>query len=161
MSKRNTLESKRERKNDRAYKATGPKCSRSPVAEIPLEVSADLLVNPKERMGRAVRRNIKRTRDTLVLVELKEPRRREVKNLLKLQTLPLTRLIREMQRTARRVSTAGYLMKNATLGSKYRARLEAVYAAQFAYLTQIKAEYEVRLNPSLKNQPAVESHESL
>ena len=151
MSKRNTLAGKSERRNDREYKGCGLRTTRSVASDVPAEARLAILSNPKEKLSRSVRRGLKNAGDVIIDIPRTPARRLEVKNALRLTKLPLTRVIRELKKTARRVSTLSHRAQKATLGSKLRAVFENAVQIQTGYLGQIRAEYAVRLNPQLKS----------
>lgn len=142
MSHRN----KQVNKSYRAYLKTRRitvTAERVPVSELPLDINTKLLCEPGNG-DRANRRALLAARGRVVLLDKREKRDFAIKNALKLAKLPLSKVIRELQRTARRAATCKYAAEKQTLGSTLRETYEAAQARQLRYLKQVSAEITAR-----------------
>lgn len=118
---------------------------RRPLSDIPNAAAVGILSDPVQKIARAVRKSISEGRGACVLYpNTKPPTDFAVKALVKLSRLPLERLIRERNRTARRASSAMYLARTCSLGGKSRTNYENLQHHYLAYLKQVVAELITR-----------------
>jgi len=153
MSRRNSLQQKAVRRDQRAVRSNAPGFRQRVLnSDINPEARLALLTDPKQKIPRNVRANLLNAgHSTIVVPDKPEPRNQAVKNTLRLAKKPLAWLRREQQRTARRASTAKHTAAQCAIGGKLRRQWELIHDAQLSYFKQINAEIQVRTTPAQGN----------
>lgn len=145
MSSKNKLNNKSIRRSQRA---AGCESSYTPVSAIAQKTSARLLSNPKQKMTGNTRRRLKKSRGFNVQPTFQSIRTAhivpEVKVALKLEALPMVKLIRRLKQAARRASTCKHILLDLAHDSKFTQGLVAEQIHQLSLCRQISAEISVR-----------------
>lgn len=143
MSNKNKIENKSIRRSERAAITV---LDRTPISEAAPSTLVRILTSPKQKLNGRTRRRIQNSRGSIVrrplCLTISHPA--EVKVTLKLQALPLLKLIRRLKQSARRASTCGNLLRDIHPKSKYIPGLQAEQTHQLSLCRQIAAEISVR-----------------
>lgn len=119
----------------------------------PLEISATLLCNPKEKLSGSVRRGLMRSRETVLNTPRKEKTERMEKLLRKLAALPLAKLIRRITQGRNHSRRAKSLADKLAQDSIFRPELDKRQRSAQALEMLATAEVNYRLNRPHDGQP--------
>lgn len=114
------------------------------ISNVPIPALVAALTDPKQKCGGRNRRVLKAGMEYLILRPQTEGTDPAVKVALKLQKLPLRKLIRRLKQSARRASTAGYILTSLAPNSRFRVGILAEQRHQRAIMKQVEAEIQVR-----------------
>lgn len=144
MSKKHKLESKRSRKQERAAEDSAwAGFERVPVSQFPRAAAVNVLANPKGKSTAARRRRIRKALSFVIAVPHIKAKDPAAKLTVDLQRMPLGKLIRTIQKSARHAATYRYLAEKCETES-IKKNLLAVQTFHLGVLKQARAEYQVR-----------------
>lgn len=150
MSAKNKIENKKARKLARENKATRL-AEFEPATDIPLDVSASVLVSPKEKLTRAARLVWHRSRDRVLKIARKQPLTDVEVQTKRFKLLSLAQVLRRRFQATRRAATASHVAKNLHESSKFRPAVVAEFHKHAARYSVAQTELARR---GLVTQPA-------
>lgn len=147
MSKQNKLQVKKQRREERAEEVSAwAAFPRNPLSQFPREAAINALCNPLAKSTATRRKRLRRALQSRVAVPRLEPRDPAAKLTFDLQRETMSRLVRRIQKSARRAATCKNLAEKLTPGNQVRVNLEGAQTAFLGELRQARAEYLKRLS---------------
>ena len=121
------------------------RCERTPIEFIPLEVSARVLSNPKQRLTAKSRKRFLRSRANTIAAPTNPAVASPIKFAKRLSRLSLFQLGRERKKAARRAATAKHLLDKLSPNSPFRPPVASEQSKQIYRLAQVMAEIGSRI----------------
>jgi len=147
MSAKNKLQNKKLRKAARgAEDAAWAGFERVAVSQFPRAAAVNVLANCKAKSTSPRRKRIKKALSFSISVPRVAPKDSAVKLTVDLQRLPMGRLIRTIQKSARHAATCRYLAEKC-LAESIKKNMLAVQTFHLNILRQARAEYQFRTTP--------------
>lgn len=149
MSARNKRQNKVIRRDEREMKGNQ---NRQPVGAMAVTVdeARGLLTDPKQKIGAAGRRFLKRVLANQIVATLTVPKIPAVRLAEKLATLTLSQVIRRRSQFAARAAGAKYKLAALTADSKFRPPLQRFQDLNLFAMMQAQAELDARKLHALK-----------
>lgn len=122
------------------------KCERIPLLPIPLEISARVLSDPKQKLSARSRKRFLKSRGAVIDLPCTEPVLTPIKFARRLTRLSLRQVGREIHKAAHRAATAKYILDDLSPDSMFRPSVQAQHDAQLHRFKQAVAEREARIN---------------
>lgn len=144
MSAKNKFQNKKLRKLERSSEDSAwENFERVPVSQFPRTAAVSVLANGKNKSTSARRKRIKRALSFTISVPRIQSKDSAAKLTMDLQRMPMHRLVRTIQKSARHAATCRYLAEKCETES-IKKNMLAVQTFHLGVLKQARAEYQVR-----------------